>query len=112
MKMIYCSAQTLAKAVDHLQCAFNVVQKSLSNKKIVLNAEKTKCMLFSNVRSRPLNIPSLVTLEGRIIERVNSYRYLSILNDGSLTFKPHVQSLVKKLRLKLSFYFKNKLLFF
>lgn len=25
--VIYCSASTLAEAIDHMQCAFNVVQK-------------------------------------------------------------------------------------
>ena len=41
------------------------------------------------------------------IERVNSYKYLGILIDDSLTFEPHVA----KAQLKLSFYFRNNLCF-
>ena len=42
---------------------------------------------------------------------LNSYKYLGILIDDSLIFKPHVLYLVKKLRLKLGFYIRNKLCF-
>ena len=109
--VIYCCASTLAKATEYLQNAFIVFQNTLLQLKLVLNAEKTKCMLFTNTRNRPKNIPSVVTLEGSDIEIVNSYKYLGILIDDSLTFKPHVLYLVKKLRLKLGFYFRNKLCF-
>lgn len=61
--------------------------------------------------NRPKNIISVVTLEGSDIEIVNSYKYLGILIDDSLTFKPHVLYLVKKLRLKLDFIFKTSCAF-
>ena len=54
--------------------------------------------------NRPQNIPSVVTLEGSEIEVVDSYKYLGILIDDSLTFQPHVQYLVKRFRLKLDFF--------
>ncbi|KAL4006490.1 solute carrier family 24 (sodium/potassium/calcium exchanger), member 5 [Sarotherodon galilaeus] len=44
-------------------------------------------------------------------ELVHTYKYLGILIDDSLTFKPHVENLVKNLKLKLRFYFQNKLCF-
>ena len=109
--VIYCCASTLVQAIDLLQNAFNVVQDTLFQLKLVLNIDKTKLMLFSNSRSRSQNIPSVVTLEGSEIEVVDSYKYLGILIDDSLTFQPHVQYLVKKLRLKLGFYFRNKMCF-
>ena len=95
----------------NLQNAFIVFQNTLLQLKLVLNADKTKCVLFTNSRNGPLNITSVVTLEGSEIEFVNSYKYLGNLIDDSLTFKPHVLYLVKKLRLKLGFYFRNKLCF-
>jgi hypothetical protein len=42
------------------------------------------------------------------IEVVTSYKYLGILIDDGLSFKLHIQQLVKKLKLKLGFYFRNK----
>ena len=92
----------------NLQNAFIVFQNTLLQLKLVLNADKTKCVLFTNSRNGPLNIASVVTLEGSEIQFVNSYKYLGILIDDSLTFKPHVLYLVRKLRLKLGFSFRNK----
>jgi len=37
-----------------------------------------------------------------------SFKYLGFLIDDSLSFKPHIQQLVKKLKLRLGFYFRNK----
>lgn len=71
--------------------------------------------MFSTQTSRnstgPLNAPLVVTLDGNIVEVVNSYKYVGILIDDSLTFKSLVMCLVKKLRLKLGFYFCNKMCF-
>ena len=111
MIVIYCCTATLEKAIEDLKNAFIVVQNTLLLLKLILNADKTKRLLLTNSRSRPQNIPTVVMLEGGEIEIVSSYEYLGILIDDSLTFKPHVLNLVKKLRLKLGFYFRNKLCF-
>ena len=42
---------------------------------------------------------------------VHEYKYLDVLIDDSLTFKQHIEKLVKKPRIKLGFYFRNKLCF-
>lgn len=39
------------------------------------------------------------------IELVYTYKYLGTLINDSLTFKLHVENLIKKLKLKLGFYF-------
>lgn len=109
--VLYCCAASLALAVEHLQNAFVVVQDKLHELKLVLNADKTKLMLFTTSKARLQNVPVVVTVDGKEIEVVNSYKYLGILIDDSLNFKPHVLNLVKKLRLKLGFYFRNKLCF-
>lgn len=41
------------------------------------------------------------------MEPVSQYKYLGIILDHALSFKPHFQHLVKKLKLKLGFYFRN-----
>ncbi len=107
--VIYSCAATLVHAVEHLQNAFFVMQNTLHELKLVLNADKTKLMLFTNSKSSA-NVP-VYTANGKEIEVVKSYKYLGIVLDDSLHFKPHVQYLVRKLRLKLGFYFHNKLCF-
>lgn len=39
------------------------------------------------------------------------YKYLGILLDDTLTFKAHIENLVRKLKLKLGFLFRNKICF-
>ena len=51
------------------------------------------------------------TLEGNVIEVVRMYKYLGVLLDNSLTFKPHIDNLAKKLKLKLCFFFQSKFCF-
>lgn len=86
-----------------LQLAFNTDQEHLCNLKLVLNADKTKVMLFSNTKSKPQNLPSILSSQGLKIECVSNYRYLGILIDESLSFANHIQQLVKRLKLKLGF---------
>lgn len=47
-------------------------------------------------------------MQDKQIERVSTYKYLSFLLDQWFTSKPHIEGLVKKLRLKLGIYFQNK----
>ncbi|XP_013857613.1 RNA-directed DNA polymerase from mobile element jockey, partial [Austrofundulus limnaeus] len=109
--IIYCFGLTVAKAIESLQRAFDVVQHTFMQLKLILNADKTKLMLFANTKRVPLTIPTVSTLDGDIIEMVHTYKYLGFLIDDSLSFKPHIQNLVKKLKLKLGFFFRNKIKF-
>lgn len=109
--IIYCFGSSPAKAVESLQKAFDVVQRTLMQLKLVLNADKTKLMLFRNTKKVSQAPPPVFTLTGSVIEVVHSYKYLGIWLDDALTFKPHIDNLVKKLKLKLSFFFRNKFCF-
>ena len=51
-------------------------------------------------------------MDGKDIEVVKAYRYLGILIDDSLTFKPHVLYLVKKTEAKTGFLFSKQVVFF
>lgn len=106
--VIYCYGSSLTQAIETLQKAFVAFQHSLIQLKLVLNADKTKLMLFSKSKKVPEPIPVVSTLEGNVIEIVHEYKYLGVWIDDSFTFKPHIERLVKKLRLKLRFFFRNK----
>ena len=106
--VIYCSSPSVLQCFEYLQSAFDIVQSRLTELKLVLNANKSKTMLFSNGKQLPSNIPRLSSVQGAEIELVASYKYLGILIDDHLTFKPHIDDLVSKLKLKLGFFFRNK----
>ena len=110
---------SLAEAGERLQCAFNIVFKIFPDLELSLNAKKynnkknqqPKVMLFS--KSEKLqSLPPVVTPDGSVAGVVNSFKDSGILIDGSLTFKPHIDSLVQKIHLIWNFYFRNMLFHF
>ena len=62
--------------------------------RLSLNKEKTKAMLFHTHQRQVNDID--ITIEGENIEFVNEFNYLGIILDKSLTFKPHVSHISKK----------------
>lgn len=54
----------------------------LSLLELVLNADKTKVMHFSNARTKPVNTPDVITAQGKKLEVVACYKYLSIWLDN------------------------------
>ena len=47
-------------------------------------------------------------MQGQVLQVVSYYKYLGIWLDDCLTFKLHVTNLLKKLRVRLGFFFRNK----
>ena len=43
------------------------------------------------------NVPSVVTINGSMVERVDTYRYLGVVIDNRLSWHEHVEALSKKL---------------
>ncbi len=109
--VIYSSAPTLHQAVSHLQSEFDAVQHTLSDLKLVLNAEKSKLMMFTKRKSAHSNSSSITTLQGLEIEVVSKYKYLGFLIDDSLSFGPHIQYLVRKLKSKLCLFLESSIVF-
>ena len=69
--VIYCCASMLSKAFQYMQSAFDRVQAQLCQVKLVLNAEETKLIVFSNSEKKVLN-QQIVTSQGNEIEVVSS----------------------------------------
>lgn len=103
--VIYCCGPTLVKALGHLQTAFNLVERQLIELKLVLNVSKTKSMIFSNGKKVHEPLPNVLSLQGYAIDVVHSFKYLGVLIDDQLSFKPHLQNLITKLKLKLGFFY-------
>ncbi len=70
--VLYCSAPSPEIAVASLQSDFSSLQHALSDRKLMLNANKTKALLFAPSKTR---VPSLSvnTMEGVGIEYVDTY---------------------------------------
>ncbi len=96
------AASSLEQALQQLQDAFQVLQHSLLQLKLVLNSNKTKYMIFSCGRTKVTDL-TITTLNGSFIERVSSYKYLGIWMDERLAFDIHIDKLLKKLKTKTRF---------
>jgi hypothetical protein len=86
----YCCASSLTKGSQNLQTDFYTVQHTLCQLTLILITDKTKLILFSKARNRPLNLSPIITCQGKEIETVTSYKYLGILIDDSLYFTLHI----------------------
>ena len=80
-RVLYCIADSTQLAIDNLQLSFNVLQEVLINLKLVLNAGKTKCRLFSRARNASTDNLHLSTLSGSCIEQVTEYKYFGVWLD-------------------------------
>ncbi|KAI4830607.1 hypothetical protein KUCAC02_002226 [Chaenocephalus aceratus] len=106
--VMYCAGPTIQEAVVKLQAVFNTIQTQLFELKLLLNVDKTKVMLFSKVKKTPEPVLDIVTTQGTKLEVVACYKYLGIWLDDCLSFKLHVNNLLKKLRVRLGFFYRNK----
>lgn len=60
-------------------------------------------MLFTRPITPAEDTTQITTLEGQNTEKVCRYKYLSICLDEHFTFKPHINSLVTKLRQEVGY---------
>ena len=101
--VIYCIADTIELAIERLQLAFNTLQTVLAQLKLVLNADKTKFMVFTRAQNVDYSKLCLKTQKNSHIERVSEYKYLGIWLDDKVAFKLHVETLASKLHPKIGF---------
>ena len=66
--ILYTSGPSLDTVLTNLQTSFNAIQLSSCGLQLLLNASKTKCMLFN--RSLPTLPTSITTLDGSHLEYV------------------------------------------
>ena len=74
--ILYFSGPSLDTVLTNLQRSFNVIQLSFRGLQLLLNASKTKCMLFNRSLPSPACPSSFITLVGSDLEYVDNYKYL------------------------------------
>ena len=74
--ILYTSVPSLDTALTNLQTSFNAIQHSFLGLQLLLNASKTKYMLFNQLL--PTRPTSINTLDGSDLEYVDNYKYLGV----------------------------------
>ena len=87
--ILYTSGPPLDTVLTNLQTSFNAIQLSFRGLQLLLNASKTKCMLFNRALPAPARQYSITTVDGSDLEYVDSYTYLGFLIDSKLSFQTH-----------------------
>ena len=96
--------------LSNLQTSFNAIQHSFRGLQLqlLLNASKTKCMLFNRSLPAPACPTSITTLDGSDLEYVDTYKYLGVWLDCKLSFQTHIKHLQSKIKSRIGFLFRNK----
>lgn len=96
--VLYYSSTDSLQIQDFLQNDFNRVQAWFLFNKLLLNKNKTYSMLFCQ-RPDPLLLSnwSITLRDGSLVEKTEEFKYLGLLLDSQLSFKPHINSVTKKL---------------
>ena len=72
----------------------NVYQWLIANK-LTLNVKKSKFMIVTN-KKNVCHTPS-IGINGKSLEECDYYKYLGVMIDKNLTWKPHVEYICKKI---------------
>ena len=92
------------KPPNELQCHTTL----LPCLQLLLNASKTKCMLFNLLLPAHARPSWITTLDGSDLEYVDNYKYLGVWLDCKLFFQIHIKHLQSKIKSRLVFLFCNK----
>uniref|UniRef100_A0A8K9WZI4 Reverse transcriptase domain-containing protein n=1 Tax=Oncorhynchus mykiss TaxID=8022 RepID=A0A8K9WZI4_ONCMY len=76
--ILYTSGPSLDTVLSNLQTSFNAIQHSFRGLQLLLNASKTKCMLFNHSLPAPARPTSITTLDGSDLEYVDIYKYIGV----------------------------------
>lgn len=97
--VIFVAEKNAEAASRKLREDIKLLDTWLKVKKLKLNVQKTKTMIISN--KKQLNYADLkIYIEGIEIERVEVFKYLGVLIDQKLTFKAHIDNVIKKIAKK------------
>lgn len=95
--VIYTTNSDLLWIQNSLQSDFNLVQKWFHNNMLMLNKNKSCCMLFGTHRRRSSSFDLNITFDyGLSLEAVDSFKYLGLWIDIENTFKPHIDFIVNR----------------
>ena len=106
--ILYTSGPSLDTVLTNLQTSFNAIQHSFRGLQLLLNASKTKCMLFNRLLPTPAHPNSITTLDGSDIGICSCPHILGVWLDCKLSFQTHIKHPQSKMKSRISFLFRNK----
>lgn len=86
------SCETILQNIKH---DVNILMEYFKANVLSMNLEKTKYMIIRSPRRQiPAHDPLIIN--GQILEEVSNYRFLGLVIDSTMSWKPHIEALKKK----------------
>lgn len=90
----FSSGNNIQKLVESIEYEMTKLKKWFDVNKLSLNLKKTKFMVFGN---RKINESVALSIDGVDIERVFEFRFLGVIMDDKLSWKPHIAHIKRKI---------------
>ena len=100
-----CVSQLLNFGSSYVDRELKKIKKWLDANRLALNITKTNCVIFHSP-SKMIDQFIRIKLGSKSIDRANFVKYLGILFDSTLSWKPHVSERSKKLARTSGIFFK------
>ena len=103
---IFSSGDNLKKLQDDIMTEMSKLKVWFDSNKLSLNLVKTKFMLFGNCKR---DTEACISIEGVNIERVFEIKFLGVIIDDKISWKPHIKYLQSKISRSISVINKAKM---
>ena len=102
---IFYSSESATNFVEIVNCELAKLAEWFRANKLSLNVNKTHFILFGNKSKSSLDAKPDIKIEGNVIERVLSTKFLGVYIDEDLNWKQHAFQISKKVSKALVFCF-------
>ena len=96
----------MAKTPDEIEHVMNEELKHVSDwfrvNKLTLNSNKTKFMMFASSKCLKSVAKINITVENEPTEQVDSFKYLGVILDRTLSFADHIAYISKKMKFRIT----------
>jgi retron-type reverse transcriptase len=99
--ILLCNSADVSKIKDDLECDLNQACTWFARNKLHLNISKCKFMMFGTSRRLQFTQPPEIYIDNERLEQVESYKYLGLWMDSTLSWKHHLQKLCNKVKQRI-----------
>ena len=99
--VVYTVDVDIEVAITNLQSNLNHIGEWCNRNKLTINVGKTKAMIFGTRNKIKRNRTGKLTLNGRGVDFVTSYKYLGVILDQTLSFNKHINNCIKNVAHKM-----------
>lgn len=93
---LFYSGTSIGLIIEQAQHDLNLLQSWLKSNLLTVNASKTNYIIFA-AKNKNIGQHSNLHIDGQILKRVHQEKYLGLILDDQLTWKPHIEKIKHKL---------------